>query len=204
MDINESKRVYISADYDEENGDRDVVDELHKWAEDNRYKVNYVDTAQVVSGSVSKDQDCRPCDLKNEFNKQINISSIVIFIIGDKTRTRTAGNLCRRVKDGEHCDCTPYKQNSLGTSKCKFDKTSKPYDNIGYINEFSYLQHEFYQAKKREKDIIIIYNSLNNQPSWLPAYMKEYESEAFPFWINKGESKNVGNYQRIKKALGYD
>lgn len=85
-----SKRVYISADYSIWNGDRDVVDELHKWCNDNLHKVDFVDTAQVVSGSVSDDPDCRACDLKNEFNKQINVSSADIFIIGDKTAKRTA------------------------------------------------------------------------------------------------------------------
>ena len=30
-----SKHVYISADYSENDGDRDVVDELHKWGKDN-------------------------------------------------------------------------------------------------------------------------------------------------------------------------
>lgn len=59
-----SKRVYISADYSELNGDREVVDELHKWGNDALHKVDYVDTAEVVSGSVSADPDCRPCDLK--------------------------------------------------------------------------------------------------------------------------------------------
>lgn len=41
-----SKRVYISADYAIENGDRDVVEELHKWGRDNLHKVDYVDTAE--------------------------------------------------------------------------------------------------------------------------------------------------------------
>lgn len=50
-----SKRVYISADYSILNGDRDVVDELHRWGNDNLHKVDYVDTAKVVSGSVSAD-----------------------------------------------------------------------------------------------------------------------------------------------------
>lgn len=59
-----SKRVYISADYSESNGDRAVVDELHKWGKDKLHKVDYVDTAEVVSGSVSENPDCRPCDLK--------------------------------------------------------------------------------------------------------------------------------------------
>lgn len=68
-----SKRVYISADYSELSGDREVVDELHKWGDDALHKVDYVDTAKVVSGSVSSDPDCRPCDLKKEFNSQINV-----------------------------------------------------------------------------------------------------------------------------------
>ena len=36
--------------------------------------------AKVVSGSVSVDDDCRPCDLKAEFNRQINASSSANFI----------------------------------------------------------------------------------------------------------------------------
>ena len=90
-----SKRVYISADYSELSGDREVVDELHKWGDDALHKVDYVDTAKVVSGSVSSDPDCRPCDLKKEFNSQINASSAVIIIVGDKTAFRTAGSICR-------------------------------------------------------------------------------------------------------------
>ena len=87
-----SKRVYISADYSEKNGDREVVDELHRWGKDNKHKVDYIDTAQVISGSVSKNEDCRPCDLKKEFNAQINASSAIIFIVGDKTASRMAGS----------------------------------------------------------------------------------------------------------------
>ena len=115
-----SKRVYISADYSQLNGDREVVDELHKWGNDALHKVDYVDTAEVVSGSVSADPDCRPCDLKKEFNSQINVSSAVIIIIGDKTASRTAGSICKRFSDGAGCDCTPYKQNPNGVKTCKW------------------------------------------------------------------------------------
>ena len=55
-----SKRVYISADYAVNNGDRDVVEKLHEWGNDSKHKVDYIDTASVVSGSVSNDPDCRP------------------------------------------------------------------------------------------------------------------------------------------------
>ncbi len=110
-----SKQVYISADYAENGGDRDVVEVLSRWGSDNQHKVDFIDMAQVASGSVSKDADCRPCDLKREFNRQINASSAVIFVVGDKTGTRTAGSNCSRAhNDQAVCSCTPYKQNTNG------------------------------------------------------------------------------------------
>ena len=39
-----SKKVYISADYDNDSGDRNVVDELNKWGTDNYHKVDFVDS----------------------------------------------------------------------------------------------------------------------------------------------------------------
>lgn len=201
-----SKRVYISADYSEADGDRNVVNELHKWGKDNLHKVDYVDTAEVAKGSVSRDPDCRPCDLKKEFNQQINVSSAVIFIIGDKTASRTAGSVCKRNASGAGCDCTPYKQNSKGTQTCKWDTvcTPGPNDDLGNINTYSYLEHEFRQAKRRGKTIIVVYNSLYKQSDWLPSYMKDYESEAYAFWTKNISGDKVGNYTYIKKALGYD
>ena len=200
------KRVYISADYAEESGDRDVIEVLHGWAKDDLHKVDFVDTAQVASGSVSDKPDCRICDLKKVFNAQINASSAVIFIVGDKTASRTAGSECSRINDQYHnCYCTPYKQNSKGSKQCKHLDTSPadPDGDVGYINSYSYLRHEFEQAAKRNKTIIILYNSLNNQPSWLPAYMKDYEDNAHPFWKKNVSGEKVGDYYYVKKALGY-
>lgn len=200
-----SKRVYISADYSENDGDRNVVDVLHAWGKDDKHKVDYVDTAQVVSGSVSNDSDCRVCDLKREFNRQINASSAVIFIIGDKTATRTAGSSCKRNTDGPYCSCTPYKQNTNGATTCKCVSTSTPGpdDDVGYINAYSYLEHEFRQAKKKGKTIIVVYNALNKRSDWLPDYMSDYKDQAQPFWEKNEYGDKVGNYAFIKKALGY-
>ena len=201
------KRVYISADYSENDGDRSVINELHKWAEDNYHIIDFVDTAQVVSGSVSDEDDCRICDLKKEFNSQINVSSIIIFIVGDKTSTRTAGSACSRI-DTEYynCYCTPYKQNTKGSKQCKHSITSPadPDGDVGTINRYSYLRQEFEQAKKKGKKIIILYNAFNKQSTWLPSYMKDYEYEALPFWTRNAKGEKVGDYANVKKALGYE
>lgn len=201
-----SKRVYISADYADGDGDRVVVNELNRWGQDNLHKVDFVDMAKVVSGTVANDDDCRICDLKAEFNRQINASSVVIFVVGDKTANRTAGAACCRSYLGQvYCTCTPYKANRNGSKPCRVVSTNHSLNgDVGNINTYSYLQHEFEQAKKKNKEIIILYNSTRNETAWLPSYMKGYEDKAMPFWMYNSEWKRVGNYSIIKNALGFD
>ena len=116
-----SKRVYISADYLQYNGDRDVVEELQKWGNDSLHKVDFIDMSSVAAGSVASDPDCRICDLKAEFNRQINASSAVIFVVGDKTRSRTAGQCCARafLETCYGVYCTPYNKIVVGKSPAK-------------------------------------------------------------------------------------
>ena len=200
------KHVYISADYDWHDGDQEVVDVLNGWGKDNIHTVEFVDMSKVASGTVANDPDCRICDLKAEFNAQINASSAVIFVVGNKTASRTAGCACERCrKNQEDCQCTPYKANANGKKPCKVSSTCTPgsNDDVGNVNSYSYLRHEFEQAKKKNKDIVIVYNSTRNENTWFPWYMKGYEDCAFPFWIYNDSGNRVGNYQRIKDVLGF-
>lgn len=199
-----SKQVYISADYAED-GDKEVVEVLVKWGKDDKHKVDFIDMSNPSSGSVANSDDCRICDLKAEFNSQINSSSAVIFIVGDKTASRTAGSTCERnKKEWYDCYCTPYKQNTNGQKLCKYTSTTSATDgNVGNINTYSYLRHEFEQAKKKGKTIIIVYNSTRCESSWLPSYMKGYEAEAYPFWKYNDNYEKVGDYDYIKEVLGF-
>lgn len=200
-----SKQVYISADYAND-GDTEVVEELVKWGKDDKHKVDFIDMSNPSSGTVADSDDCRICDLKAEFNKQINSSSAVIFIVGDKTAIRTAGSACERSKkEWYECSCTPYKQNTSGKKDCKVYSTSTTNVNgdVGNINSYSYLRHEFEQAKKKDKTIIIVYNSTRNESTWLPSYMSGYEGDAHPFWKFDDSGKKAGDYYYIKEALGF-
>ena len=201
-----SKRVYISADYDLFNGDRNVVEELNRWGKDNLHNVDFIDMSEVSSGTVAKGDDCRICDLKAEFNRQINASSAVIFVVGNQTGSRIAGSGCDRMsKEQWQCYCTPYKQNANGIKECKIWSVSTPGENDDYgnINNCSYLRHEFEQAKKKKRTIIIVYNSTRKELSWLPSYMKDYEDVARPFWKIDDYGRKVGDYSYIKGALGF-
>lgn len=201
-----SKQVYISADYDQSNGDQNVVDELNKWGSDSLHKVDFIDMSKVSSGSVANSDDCRICDLKAEFNRQINASSAVILVVGDMTASRTAGSGCERVsKEKWQCTCTPYQENTNGEKECKVSSVSTPGENddCGNINKYSYLRHEFEQAKKKNKTMIIVYNSTRKETSWLPSYMDGYEENAKPFWKTDANGKKVGDYAYIKEVLGF-
>ena len=198
------KRIYISADYSIDHGDRDVVECLNKWGNDHKHILDFVDMSRVISGSVEhSNPDCRPCDLKQEFNRQIYKSSIVVFFVGDKTAVRKAGSSCKRM-DGSPCDCTPYKKNTNGMKACKVVSTMPTNGTfIGEINSYSYLQHEFKAAKLWNKKIVILYNSSRMEKQWLPTYMRGYENIAKPFWTINFMGERVADYASIKKLLGY-
>ena len=162
--------------------------------------------SKVSSGTVANGDDCRICDLKAEFNRQINASSSVIFVVGKQTGSRTAGSSCERMsKEQWQCYCTSYKQNANGIKLCKVPSVSAPGENDDYgnINKCSYLRHEFEQAKKKKNTIIIVYNSTRKESSWLPSYMNGYEDLARPFWKIDDNGKKVGDYAYIKEALGF-
>ena len=127
---------------------------------------------------------------------------------------RTAGSACKRSgNDQGSCNCTPYKQNTNGTKPCKVFFTSTPGENddVGCINSYSYLKHEFKQAEKKNNCkicckavlLIVVYNSLRKESGWLPSYMKNYEDSARPFWTTNCRGDKVGDYAYIKEVLGF-
>ena len=88
---------------------------------------------------------------------------------------------------------------------CKFSSVFRcgENDDCGNINFYSYLRHEFEQAKKKKKSIIIVYNSTRNESNWLPSYMNGYGNKAKPFWKKDANGSKVGDYSYIKEVLGF-
>ena len=44
-----------------------------------------------VHNSVTRKEDCRRCDIKEECGRYIKSSSVVIFVVGDNTGSKKAG-----------------------------------------------------------------------------------------------------------------
>ena len=73
----------------------------------------------------------------------------------------------------------------------------------GYKVAIIWVLNTFEQAKKKGKNIIIVYNSTRYESSWLPSYMKGYEDKAHPFWKYNANYEKVGDYDYIKEVLGF-
>jgi hypothetical protein len=66
-----------------------------------------------------------------------------------------------------------------------------------------YLRHEFEQAKKCRKTILVFYDSLHKKAEWLPHYMKNYDMIARPFWLRDAGEEKMGDYAYIEQVLRY-
>lgn len=196
-----SKRVFVSADWKEpfvsHSWDKEVVDRIRKWKNDSRYGIDIICTDDVHK-SVTDNLDCRRCDIKEECGKFINLSSIVIFVVGDNTASKTAGACngisCSPAYSGQNKVCCKY------FFPDNFDKLfSKGWS-------MSYLQYEITTAVLAKKSIVLVYNSVYKQESWIPSWYKNLlktysvkELCRMAFWKDKKHTKDC--YQDIKLYL---
>lgn len=190
-----SKRVYVSADWkdsgDLHSCDKTVVDRIRKWKNDSRYGVDITCTDDVHN-SVTKNPDCRRCDIKDECGKFISSSNVIIFVVGDNTESKRAG-LC----DG--ISCSPA-YSGLNKRYCK------RLFNDSISNSMSYLQYEITSAVKAGKSIIVVYNSVYRQENWIPGWyntlLRDYtvnELCRIAFWKDSNHISDC--YQDIKSYL---
>lgn len=193
-----SKRVFVSADwkepFDSHSWDKEVVDRIRRWKNDNRYGVDLICTDDVHN-SVTQNIDCRRCDIKEECGRYIKSSNVVIFVVGDKTASKKAG-AC----DG--ISCSPA-YSSLSKRNCKSNHSVQVY---GW-KEMSYLEYEITTAIHEKKNIILVFNSVYKQENWIPTWYKNLLKDSVEvkelccvaFWKDKAHTQDC--YQDIKNYL---
>ena len=195
------KNVFVSADWKDhgnpESDDKDVVDRIRKWSDDLRYSTEFRYTDDVKDSVLKpSNPDCRRCDIKGECGDQIDWSSVVIFVVGDKVASKTAGE-CNGVS------CSPA-YSGLGTERCKYYKS--PAEDVDGGNGMSYLKFEITKAAREGKSILLVFNSVNKMESWIPSWYntlcKDYiftELGRVPFWNEVKGTKDC--YYDIKGYL---
>lgn len=195
------KKVYVSADwkepFDSHSWDKEVVNRIRRWNEDSRYGVELICTDDVHN-SVTKDFDCRRCEIKEECRKYISLSDVVVFVVGDNTASKKAG-AC------DSMSCSPA-YSGQPKSLCKYFFNDKFANSFPRGREMSYLQYEITTAVLTRKSIVLVYNSVYKQDSWIPSWynslLKTYNVNELcrvAFWKDSAHTQDC--YQDIKTYL---
>lgn len=196
--------IFVSADWKDDfanslSDDKIVVDRIRTWSDSAKYGVNFRYTDDVHNSVLNPNNPkCRRCDIKFECEHQIALSSMVIIVIGDDTKTKGAG-AC----DGQACSPAESWKPKV---PCKLVSAApEKKTNVVYFSE-SYLGHEIRCAFALQKKIILVFNSVNVMTNWIPGYY-QHEIEhnpglelcRVPFWQDMRGGKDC--YQSIKKYL---
>ena len=164
-------RTYIAADWD---GDRDVVEQLHKWNDSNYWGLSFPDAHDLQQ---SRDSSL-PCSIKSSLKKRMDGSKRFVLIVGDATDTVTKGS-CQY--------CGSY---DSGTSSC---------DRLHSIDYRSYIKYECDKAVEAGIDIVVLYNSARVTRSKCPLKVR-FEGNHVPMKCLK-DGVLKWDYDAVKKAL---
>ncbi len=164
-------KTYIAAEWD---GDKDAVQQLHKWNDGNKWSLSFTDAHKLTQ---ARDSSLN-CSIKSSLATRFNESKNFILIVGSNTKIARSGS-CR------YCDSY-----QSSTFSCK----------RGYsINFDSYIEYECKKAIKDGLNIVVLYNAASVDKSKCPDSIKNHGTHIAMCYYEDG--KYYWDYQSVKKAL---
>lgn len=163
-------RTYIAGDWD---GDRDAIEQLHKWNESNYWGLHFSD---VHAFHQSRDSSLN-CSIKRSLKERMDESKRFVLIVGLKTRDLRSG-ACYLCNDYD------LRQGCL-RGRC--------------VDNLSYVDYECEKAWEAKIDIVVLYNACTVDRSKCPERLRYvgrhvamcYRSGGVTYW----------DYQAVKEAL---
>lgn len=178
-DLERRTKTYIAGDWD---GDRDAIDQLHKWNSSNYWGLHFVDVHEFTSSS---DYSLN-CSIKRSLRERMSISKRFVLIVGNKTNTVRSGS----------CSYCIYNY-----TQGLFCSRNMVKDNRSYIQYECDLAKNSYQ--KGDLDIVVLYNSVNINRNLCPENIRwcgthiPMKQVSFNRYLNKIE----WDYNSVKNAL---
>ena len=183
-DMSYRTKTYLAGDWD---GDKDLVEQLHNWNDDERLALNFTDVHDLTSSS----DDSNNCSIKRSLRQRLNLCKTFILIVGRKTKDLKSGScaLCQNYSKGLY-GIAPY---------CKSSSCNT-------IDDRSFVDYECEMALKdykegKIKNIVVIYNGLLNvDKSRCPDCLKNVGVHIASDKMGTDE-KRYWNYQVIKNQI---
>lgn len=165
-------KTYLAGDW---TGDKDLIDVLHKWNENDHWSLSFVDAHELTK---SRDTSLY-CSVKRSLSERLNASKTFVLIVGSGTSGLTKGS-CRYCQsyDSYHTSC-----------------------HRGYYVDFrSYINYECEKAAKEIPNIIVIYNYANVDKLKCPESVR-YIGKHINGYYKGNDGKYYWNYKDIKAAI---
>ena len=170
LGVNRTK-TYIAADW---TGDKDAVDQLHKWNESNYWSLHFVDVHDLTQSSDSS----LNCSIKSSLKSRMDVSKTFILIVGDNTKELRSGSC-------SYC----------GSYNSWTDRCSRGYN----VDKRSYIEYECDKAVEAGIKIVVLYNAIKVDKSKCPEAVR-YIGNHVPMCYYQG-GKYYWDYQSVKNAI---
>ena len=164
-------RLYLAAEWD---GDKDLIDQIHKWKESDFYSLDFSDAHDLTQ---ARDTSLA-CSIKRSLATRMNGSKIFLLIVGNNTNTVTKGS----------CQYCGY--------NTTYGVCAKEYCSCDYR---SFIKYECDKAVKDNLKIVVLYNSDKVDRNKCPEAVRYEGTHISAYHYEYGVKK--WNYQAIKAAI---
>jgi hypothetical protein len=165
-------KTYLAAEWD---GDKDAIDQLHKWNNNNFWSLSFTDAHDLTQ---ARDSSLN-CSIKSSLATRLDSSKTFVLIVGSNTKS---------VRNGSCQYCASY---NSWTKSCARGM------NVDYR---SYIEYECEKAIRDGLKIVVLYNAASVDKNKCPDVIKNVGTHKAMCYYNDGNY--YWDYQTVKDAIG--
>lgn len=165
-------KTYVAAEWD---GDKDAVDQLHKWNDSKYWSLSFTDAHDLTQ---ARDESLN-CSIKTSLGTRLDASKTFILIVGGNTKT---------VRSGSCQYCGSYNSYSVTCARGR---------SVDYR---SYIEYECEKAVRDGLKIVVLYNAASVNKSKCPDAVKYTGTHSAMCYYKDGNY--YWDYQAVKNAIG--
>ena len=164
-------KTYLAAEW---NGDKDAIDQLHKWKNNEFWSLTFTDAhdlTQARDGSLN-------CSIKSSLAKRLSSSKTFVLIVGSNTKSARNGSC-------QYC--------------ASYNSDTKSCDRGMNIDYRSYIEYECRKAILDDLKIVVLYNAVSVNKTKCPEAIKNVGTHKAMKYIKDGSF--YWDYQTVKHAI---
>lgn len=169
--MNYRTKTYIAAEW---TGDKNAVEQLHKWNDSNYWSLSFVDAHELTQ---AKDSSLN-CSIKASLSNRLAVSKTFVLIVGKDTKSVRSGSC-------QYC----------GSYNSYLGRCARGH----FVDYRSYIEYECEKAVKDRLKIVVLYNSTTIDKTKCPEVIRGLGTHISMYAYVNGQW--CWNYENIKNVL---